>query len=499
MSGSIDKSAAEAASKKAVPRGYCPYLGLRREPSSIFLEPTEDHRCHAGGGREEIAADHQAAFCLTPAFESCPRFVTPPAEAHSPAGERPASGLAADLEPLADAGEARRVPPLRREPWHKGLLGGNPGVVLSIALTALILAGGIYMFLKGPLAAGSSPAGAVLLLQTPSPSPTATSTVLPAALATGVSPTSTPLPASPTPPTPTATLGPGQRIVVLTPASQSVGWVSSGDRVNHFGDRNLHAGVFQGQTYHGAMQFILASIPVGSKIDQAAVELVGLSGENLENGGRWSLRLLGPEVDENWSSATYDLIHNATVVDTIPPELGPQELAAGRVNVFTFTPGQRAELEQRLGTARLSVRLDGPTEGGDNLFTWDTGYGGGRPGRPVLRVIYQAPPTPTPFVITVTPSPADVIAAAALAATATYEATVVGTPTPLPENVVTATPPVVVTNTPTPENVATAERMAAEGTARAFLYGTPTLLPSNVWTATPGPAEPESPGPSDGA
>lgn len=494
MTGSTDKRPPEAAGKRPVPRGYCPYLGLRSEPTSIFLEPTEDHRCHAAGRREQIALDHQATCCLTSTFESCPRFVTPSEEVLSPAGARPASVLAPDLQPLTDPEDAELEAPHRRVSWLRGLVGNNPGAALSITLAALIIIGGIYLFFSGTLFGGSSPAGAALVLSTPSPSPTASPSVAPAE--TPISPTPTPLPASPTRPPPTPpNLGPGQRIVVLTPPSESAGWVSSGDRVNHFGDRNLHAGVFEGQTYHGAIQFILAAIPPGSKIEQATVELVGLRGENVGSGGSWSLRLLSPEVDQGWLSATYDLIHNAAVADTIPPELSPQDLAEGQVNVFTFTPAQREELARRVERGAVSLRLDGPAEGENNLFTWDTGYGGGRTNRPVLQVIYQPPPTPTPFVITVTPTPADIIAAAAMAATATYEATVVGTPTPLPENVVTATPPVVITNTPTPENIATAERMAAEATARVFLYGTLTPLPAHVWTATPGPVEPE-PAPS---
>lgn len=309
---------------------------------------------------------------------------------------------------------------------------------------------------------------------------------------------------TPTPTPPTATLMPGRLVAVLSPAGNAVGWVSSGDRANHFGDRNLHVGVFEGHTYHGAMQFSLASIPVGSRIEQASVELVGLNAENLGSGGTWSLRLLSPEVDENWPSATYDQIHNAPVVDTIPPELSLEDLAARQVNVFTFTPAQRAELERRqqgagepgspstplrtgggAGEPVVSFRLDGPESGPNNLFTWDTGYGGGFGSRPALRVVYQPPSTLTPIVVTATSTPANVVTVAALAVTATYQATAVGTPTPWPPNVVTASPPFIITTTPVPANIATAEWMAAVATAQAYLYGTPTPLPSYVWTATP--------------
>jgi len=59
-------------------RRYCPYLGLRADRTSVFTEPTEEHRCHVAEGRQQIELDHQAAFCLTPNYEACSRFVAPP-------------------------------------------------------------------------------------------------------------------------------------------------------------------------------------------------------------------------------------------------------------------------------------------------------------------------------------------------------------------------------------------------------------------------------------
>jgi len=298
-------------------------------------------------------------------------------------------------------------------------------------------------------------------------------------------------------PLPPPTVPPGRLQVILYPAGNAVGWISNADPLNHFGDRNLHVGIFEEEVYYGAMQFDLSSIPVGSQIEEATLELMGLSAEYLNREeGSWRLQLLDPAADENWRSATYDQIHNVLVLDTIPPTLEPQDLAVRQSNLFSFSSPHLLELERRLETGLVSFRLDGPDQGADNLFTWDTGYGGGFGNRPTLRIIYQPPPTPTPIIIVgdmTTPTPENVVTAAALAATATYEATAIGTPTPWRTAMATVIAPIVVTDTPTPENAATAEWLVSEATAAAFLYGTSTPLPDYVWTATPTPTPTSTP------
>jgi hypothetical protein len=357
-------------------------------------------------------------------------------------------------------------------------------------MVAVLVLAGLYAYGNmrqslagtGPLAGPTAPP----VVGTPSPTPlleTPTATAQPIPVVA-----STPKPASASTPLPS-----GRLQAALYPAGNAVGWVWDGGPLHHFGERNLHVGVFEGHTYYGAMQFNLSGIPLGSSINSAELELAGLSSEHLGSGGTWALRLLSMEVDKGWEMGTYDQIRSAEALDTIPPELKPEDLGVRQTNVFTFTGAQLSELERRLEAGLVSFRLDGPTSGADNLFTWDTGYGGEFGTRPVLRIIYQLPATPTPVVValgTSTPTPANAVTAAALAATATYEATAFGTPTPLPTNMVTATPLVVVTNTPIPGNAATAEWVFTLATAEAFLYGTPTPLPVGYMTATPGPPTP---------
>jgi hypothetical protein len=55
----------------------CPYLGLPSDPAPSLVGPAEEHYCHVPGVGQRIGLDHQAAFCLTSGYETCPRFVTP--------------------------------------------------------------------------------------------------------------------------------------------------------------------------------------------------------------------------------------------------------------------------------------------------------------------------------------------------------------------------------------------------------------------------------------
>jgi len=363
-----------------------------------------------------------------------------------------------------------------------------PFQTLIWAGLTFLAAGLVYTYLMRPVPQPpptATPAPVVTLRPSPTPTPPQVSTPTPKP-----APRSPAAPAAvfPTPPVPTPP--PGGLALTLTPAAGAVGWASSLDRQSHLGDRNIHAGFFKGHVYHGALQFDLSAVPPGSAITYAALELVGLGDQNLGQGGVWELRLLNPAIDVAWSALTYDMLHDAAVETTIPPALTPDDLARDRINVFPFGPGQLAALQRHLANRVVSFRLDGPTSGNDNLFTWDSGYSGekGVGTKPVLRII-AIPPTPTPtptyVIITSTPTPENILTVAAIAATATFQATTTGTPnppTPLPPNWVT---PVIVVNTPTPGNAATATFVAAVATAQAFLYGTPTPLPPNVWTATP--------------
>lgn len=352
------------------------------------------------------------------------------------------------------------------------------------------------------------PATRILLSATPSP----TSTFTPAVTASptpeptslsAVTPVATPTAVSLVQATPSPVIPAGGIVYAVTPNVNRVGWVRSGEEENHFGDSYIHVGFLGGNVYHGAIQFDISFIPPGSSIHYAALELVGLSEETLGSGGSWYVRLLEEDIDADWPFHGFRAIHEAPTAQTLSPTLGISDLAESELNVFVFNAGQRAVLESRLEGGLVSFRLDGPSSGADNLFTWDTGYGLGSLGKtPILRLAVTSPlltptrpagtgiatrvppetPTPTFVIVTSTPTPETIFTAAAMAATAAYQATTVGTPTSTPSNWVT---PIIVTNTPTPENEATATYMAAWLTAAAIATGTATPTPRHMWTATP--------------
>ena len=367
--------------------------------------------------------------------------------------------------------------------------------LLVVGVTFLVL---FWLQFGRSYLAGTGKATATLGLTTPTVTLTGTSVPTPSRLPTAT-PTLTPT-GTPTPhPTPTLLPPEGGIIYALKPNVNREGWVVSGEEGNHFGESHLYTGVFEENVYHGAFQYDVSFIASGSSIHYAAVELTGLDDQRLGDDGSWSLQVLGPEVDPEWPLHGFDQIHQASIAFTLSPILNSADLGRGKTHVFVFDAGQRAELEQRIFRGVVSFRLDGPASGADNLFSWDSGYGGESLGNgPILRLAVAPPaipvtpegeripglgtPTPTYVILTLVPTPENVLTAAVDALTATAWATIVGTPTALPPNWVT---PIIVTATPTPENEATATFQAMASTAEAILTGTPTPMPGNLWLATP--------------
>jgi hypothetical protein len=379
--------------------------------------------------------------------------------------------------------------------WWLGLAG---------VLMVLLIIGAFYAInTAAPPTQVEATANLVLLPPTPSPAPTFTLTSTEAAEES----TQTPTPAAVAflaTPTPTVTPPPGVKVYTLSPVGGDIGWVASGEeRGNHFGDSYLYAGIFEGQIFNGAFQFDLSAIPRGAPIYQAVLQLTGLRDDRLARridqsgaGGVWSLRLLEPEIDPEWRRQNFQAIFNAPVMQTLNPVLSDRDLAVGQTNLFELSPAQIKILETRLvedEKPKVSFRLEGPVVGPDNLFAWDTGYGPESQGNKVALVINAGPPpaTPPPFkyiVVTSTPTPENVVTAAAIVRQLTAEATRLGTATPLPPEVVTATPfpdYLVIVPTATPENTATAQMLAEVATAEALTTGTPTPIPTNAVTATP--------------
>jgi hypothetical protein len=434
----------------------CPYLGLTADASSHYAYPHEAHRCYAPkAATRSIDLEHQAATCLAADYAACPRYSAPPGpESAAPAA--PVQALSPGREGVS--------------PWRVGL-----GALASLAL----IAGLVYYAFSGTFSPRATPPASGAAKAT---RPAAMATITPAHLATAT-------------PVLTGTADSGQRTVTVWPAADRVGWVVSDEPVGiHLRDSFLNAGVFSGKVYYSVLGFDLTDIPRGSTVRSARLRLVGLRDGQLGSGGTWKVRWLAPQAAENWSQHTYQTIAQAPYLETLAPLLSPGDLAASRENFFTFSPTQLQTLTEVIARQQpLIFRLDGPLSGADSLFAWDSGYGSASGGAlPALILDISLPDTilsPEEFVVvTSTPTPENVFTAVALSQQMTAEATRLGTATPIPWYVVTATPIpniLISTPSPTPLNQVTADYQVAVATARALTTGTPTPTPTDMVTATP--------------
>jgi hypothetical protein len=463
-------------------------LGLSEDRNSRFSYPETVHFCFAHDEKNAVPLGHQSAFCLSLNYPTCPRYAEP-----SPGSAVPRP---ADL-----TGEASSKSFKFSLGWI--ILWGLAGLLIGSLVMLVIFNFGGYTFQQDIMASSINTA-----TPTPEARPTNTSLATPSFLDDSSTPQAVAFLATPTPP---ATLLPGIQNYTLSPAEADVGWVSSGqERGNHFGDSYLYVGIFEGQVYNSSFQFDLSAIPRGAPLYQASIRLTGLRDDRLAirndqgSNGVWMLRLLAPEIDENWRRHSYQDIFNASALLTLSPILNDRDLAVGKVNEFELSAAQIQVLEARIletDDPKVSFRLDGPLVGSNNLFAWDTGYGSQSRGEKVVLSVSvgQPPATPPPYdyvVVTSTPTPENAVTAAAIVAQITSEAALFGTATPPPPNLATATPIpdyLVFVPTPTPENTATAQYLEVLATAQAQTTGTATPIPADAVTATPVPTGPPLP------
>jgi hypothetical protein len=468
----------------------CLYLGFTDDPSSHFSYPETAHRCFATRPTTSIELEHQSAFCFSGSCRACPRFVEPPSESLS-------------VQPLAspvsesDQHSLARTSPGRTILW-----------VMAGLLAGLVVIAGIFYFSN--LAVLDNSVTPSVNQVTPTPTASLTAVPTPTEVVVETTPTSQPVAVLSTA---SLTPVPDGQLYTLSPAANDIGWLSNNeDKGNHFGDSYLYAGVFKDQVYISAFQFDLSTIPPGAPIASASLQLTGLRDDRLaihldrsDVAGTWALRLLDPEIGQNWRQHNFQNIFNAPVLQTLNPLLSAQDLAVGQTNIFELSSNQLKILETQIAKnekPQISLRIEGPLVGPDNLFAWDTGYGSESNGNNVTLVLNVGPPPATPpvpdyIVVTSTPTPENVVTAAAIVMQITAEATRVGTATPVPSNVVTPTPIpdyLVVIPTPVPGNAATARALMIVATAEAVTTGTATPIPTDAVTATPTPtASPASP------
>ncbi len=348
-----------------------------------------------------------------------------------------------------------------------------PSLTTILWILASLVAFGAFLFiapnLLNPPQPTVTPTGVSLLV----PSPQATQTVPPTATSIPNAPppknkTVAPLPSAPA----------EARVYEFVADPTRSGYLKTGDEKPHWGDRNLHAGIFGGDTYASVMFFEIAELAPNSEILDAEILVTGLSRDNLGPQGVWRASVLRVKPFQEWEELTAQDIRDGTATSSIGAELSPADLDLGQTNQFRFAADQMPALTNEIGEhTYLVVRLEGPATGGNSLFTWDGGGLDLKTGaHPILRIVAR----PGQFVIvTNTPTAESVVTAAALALKETAFAKNVGTPTRFPRTHATATPIILVTKEPTALNVETRVAVAQMATAVAITTGTYTPTPLN--------------------
>jgi len=439
----------------------CPYLGRAGDPDTRFIQPHPAHRCQATDPASGIPLDDQRRYCYGDAA-SCARFIPLDALGHratprtsSPAMEPGRAGREAGPgrpgeSPRGDGDGTAWRGRLGRLSFEEWVVYVAAGAILTTILYFLLVARSgdqAPAAATGPGAPGAASTGATMAT---TPSATAT--------APGASPTATAdqTPAAPVDAAPFPTPPAGGLVAVLSPSERGVASFNERDRLPEYGVRNLRVGRFEDRTYIGGILFPLNKIPKGSRVTHAQLELTGLSDTNVSGDGAWTVELLDPEAADEWSNLTFETLDQAPASQQRAPwRLGAADLAARRTNVLAFSDDARDLLMQRLEQGRLAFRVRGPRGGGDDLFTWDTGFGQGFGMRPALRVAL-VPPPPTPG-----PPPGQA-----------------GRPTPLPLIVWVAEPTPAPTATPLPAEVPGA--LAGMILFQSDRFGRPSLMVYDV-------------------
>jgi hypothetical protein len=168
----------------------CPHLGLRRDPSSLSLIPTPEHRCHVGRRPRFIDSKRQAAVCLTNDFGRCPLLM---AHAAPPSSRRPLVGRLGTARVWA-------VP---------------AGITLGLVILLIVIQPGLRGYLPDP---DVKTASSTVVAGAPEPIATAVRTATPAAptVAPAVATLAPVVPtaAAPSVPRAMATVGPELRTTV---------------------------------------------------------------------------------------------------------------------------------------------------------------------------------------------------------------------------------------------------------------------------------------------
>ncbi len=481
----------------------CPFLGLYDDATIMLSEATPAHRCYATKPPSSPSESHQAGYCLTDGFATCPYYLA----------AKPGAGIARPAS----------TPASQRRNSRGALIVAATVTLAALIAVAVFAANDSFGILPRPT---PTLAEVVLLptaTATATPLPTvadSTATVIPTQLPELVLPSATPSPtrsarlaAATTPATPVAdTAQPVEtQEYRIVPSGGGAGWWDSSENVQiGLNDSFLYAGVYGNESLISAAKFGLGRIARGAPIVSGELQLSGISRDRLNQDadGIWRVQLIPQNELANLVGSDFMMLYSAAAPITLR-ELRTADLVNDETNTWVLEPETLRWLETQLlnGADSVIVRITASTNGtGDTLYAWDSGLGPKTDGNPPTLLLNVGPPPPTPpalptyeyLVATFTPVPENVLTVVALQSTATAVAETVGTftpvppfvtPTTLPANLATAQInaqlaglPAIVAETPVPANEATVTALAEYATAVAVTTGTFTPVPTGYVT-----------------
>ena len=121
------------------------------------------------------------------------------------------------------------------------------------------------------------------------------------------------------------------------------------DTASHYTSDDIH---------FGALQFDLSSIPPGSQVISAKLEMTGAT-LRPATGTTYEVKVMAPALDDLWPAINYSNFSAATAVAVLSPRLNNRDLDYGKINRFTVPPAILEE--RRLSTNKVTFRIDGPT------------------------------------------------------------------------------------------------------------------------------------------
>jgi len=140
----------------------------------------------------------------------------------------------------------------------------------------------------------------------------------------------------------------------------------------------------------GAIQFDLSSIPPGSQILSALLEITGADNGPTPHKG-FDIRVMTSAIDDQWPQLNWESLSVAEVQTTLRPHISTKDVNLDRVNRLKIDPALLDS--RRVATGKITFRIDGPkilAHWYDSFWWWSGNEGATRDKTPRLVITYGA-------------------------------------------------------------------------------------------------------------